>query len=219
LLQIVGVGVVEESDEQSKKPKNGTAKMKRQRWSIGRALRVAGRTILQSGPGRRAKVRCPESTSGSDQPRALPHSLTPSENLAPLDNMKPLRIEHIGVCVTDPVGMARWYESALGFQIRFSAEDTDKAVAFVADSTGNVVLELGRVPGVEPLVQHTTQPLQFHIAFESEDPDADAKRLVEHGAVFVEVCTVRCDGDRVLILRDPWGHTIQLVRRARGIAS
>jgi len=130
--------------------------------------------------------------------------------------MKPLRIEHVGVLVTDPVGMARWYESALGFEVRVAAEGTDKAVAFLADCTGNVVLEFGRVPGGEPLVQHTTQPLQFHIAFESEDPDEDAKRLIEHGASFIEVCTVRCAGDRVLLLRDPWGHTIQLVRRAKG---
>ena len=45
------------------------------------------------------------------------------------------RIEHIGLCVSDPVAMAEWYQRVLGFNIVFSGADQEKAVAFVTDGS------------------------------------------------------------------------------------
>ena len=42
-------------------------------------------------------------------------------------------IEHIGICVENPIEMANWYHEVLGFNIQFSAEDEEKAVAFFRD--------------------------------------------------------------------------------------
>jgi catechol 2,3-dioxygenase-like lactoylglutathione lyase family enzyme len=122
-------------------------------------------------------------------------------------------IEHIGIAVRDPVKMAKWYQEVLGFKIRFSAEDDEKAVAFLTDSSGRVLLELGKLPGVLPLTEGLTHPLQLHIALKSADPDNDAEYLVSKGASFIEKCPIKRRGENLIVLRDPWGNTLQLAKR------
>jgi catechol 2,3-dioxygenase-like lactoylglutathione lyase family enzyme len=125
------------------------------------------------------------------------------------------QIEHIGFSVRSPIEMAQWYERVLGFRIAFSAHDAKKAVAFVEDSSGHSVLELGQLPGIEPLCDVSTHPLQFHIALASDDPQQDADYLVRNGASFIEECTIKRPGEQLLLLKDPWGNSIQLARRSR----
>jgi hypothetical protein len=50
-----------------------------------------------------------------------------------LSAMKKFEIEHIGISVKEPVKMANWYQETLGFDIKFSAEDDEKAVAFITE--------------------------------------------------------------------------------------
>ena len=52
-------------------------------------------------------------------------------------------IEHIGICVSHPIEMAKWYKEVLGFEIKFSGEDSEKAVAFITDADNKFMLELG----------------------------------------------------------------------------
>jgi catechol-2,3-dioxygenase len=130
-----------------------------------------------------------------------------------MDDMKKYEIEHIGICVEKPVEIANWYRDALGFNIKFSAEDEEKGVAFVTDGSDKVMLELGRVPNVLPLTKGLSHHLQFHIALRSEDPDGDAEYLVSRGAKFIEKCPIKRPGENLIVLSDPWGNTIQLVKR------
>ena len=123
-------------------------------------------------------------------------------------------LEHIGILVKDPIAMAEWYVRVLGFKVTFSARDEEKAVAFLADRTGGLMLELGKLPGLTPTSDVLSHPLQFHIALHSDDPDAEAQYLIENGAVFIEECPVKRPGERLLLFRDPWGHTLQLAKRA-----
>jgi catechol 2,3-dioxygenase-like lactoylglutathione lyase family enzyme len=127
--------------------------------------------------------------------------------------MKKYEIEHIGITVTEPVEMANWYQDVLGFKIVFSGQDKEKGVAFLTDSSGKVMLEFGRVPNVSPLSDKTDHHLQLHIALKSEDPDEEAKYLVSKGATFIEKSPVTLPGDNLIVLRDPWGNTIQLSKR------
>lgn len=122
-------------------------------------------------------------------------------------------IEHIGIAVRDPVKMAKWYQEALGFKIRFSAEDDEKAVAFLTDSGGRVLLELGKLPGILPLAVGLSHHLQLHIALQSADPERDAEYLVSMGASFIESCPIKRPGDNLIVLSDPWGNTLQLAKR------
>lgn len=64
----------------------------------------------------------------------------------------------------------------------FSAEDGEKAVAFLTDGGGRVMLELERLPDVPPLADGLSHHLQLHIALKSDDPEKDAKYLVSMGS-------------------------------------
>jgi uncharacterized glyoxalase superfamily protein PhnB len=58
-------------------------------------------------------------------------------------------------------------------------------------------------------------PAQFHLAFVSEDVKADRDRLVAAGAKIAEDCFRTPAGDELVMLRDPWGIGLQLVKRAK----
>ena len=128
--------------------------------------------------------------------------------------MPVFNIEHIGLTVTDPVAMAEWYRDVLGFTIAFSGADDEKAVAFIIDAGGKIMLELGKLPGIAPLADRIDHHLQAHIALLSDDPLKDAAYLESKGATFIEKCPVTRPGELLVVLRDPWGITIQLVRRS-----
>ena len=127
--------------------------------------------------------------------------------------MKKYDIEHIGIAVEKPIEMANWYRDTLGFNIMFSAEDEEKGVAFLTDGSDRVMLELGKVPDVLPLTKGMSHHLQLHIALKSDDPDKEAEFLVSKGAKFIEKCPIRMPGENLIVLSDPWGNTIQLVKR------
>src|SRR5512138_2460935 len=124
-----------------------------------------------------------------------------------------LRIEHIGICVAAPISMGEWYRDHLGFQIVRSVGNDIDGVSFVVDDEGNTILELGRLPEGPPLEGQSLFPLQLHIAVACEDPAAEAERLCHTGAKLLgESPRNHYKGEKILI-RDPWGYTIQLVNR------
>ena len=122
-------------------------------------------------------------------------------------------IEHIGISVAAPLSMADWYCSYLGFKnIRTDGTESD-GVAFIVDDAGETVLELFKLPDLDPLPFHDFIPIQFHIAIDCGTPYEKAIALVEHGAEFIgEAPRNAYKGEKYLI-RDPWGTVIQLVDR------
>ncbi len=87
--------------------------------------------------------------------------------------------------------MARWYHKALGFNIKFSAQDEEKGIAFISDGSDSVMLELGKLPNVLSLTEAISHHLQFHIALTCQDPDKEASYLVSLGARFIEECPTK----------------------------
>lgn len=126
-------------------------------------------------------------------------------------------VEHIGIAVEKPIEMAKWYKDVLGFEIKFSGEDSEKAVAFITDADNKVMLELGKIPDVNPLHNSLSHHLQFHIALKSDDPDTDMKFLIQNGAKFIEKCPITRTDDYLVVLKDPWGNCIQLSKRGNQI--
>jgi catechol 2,3-dioxygenase-like lactoylglutathione lyase family enzyme len=109
--------------------------------------------------------------------------------------------------------MGEWYRDNLGFKILRRAGDDVDGVSFVVDGEGKTVLELGKLPEGPPLDGRSLLPLQLHIAVECEDPNAEAERLISAGAELLgESPRSSYKGEKILI-RDPWGYTIQLVNR------
>jgi glyoxylase I family protein len=76
------------------------------------------------------------------------------------------------------------------------------------------MMELYRNPRVAVPDYQAMDPLLVHIAFASEDPQRDRDRLVAAGASVVDDYTKTPAGDELVMLRDPWGIALQLVKRA-----
>jgi len=122
------------------------------------------------------------------------------------------RFEHIGINVPDAIAMARWYEENLYVTI-LKKMDSVPYTHFLGDSTGRVFLEIYTNKEAKIPDYNKQDPLIFHIAFETMDPEKMAKKLVEKGATMVE--KVQPDEKSVLIMmRDPWGIPLQLCKRS-----
>ena len=123
-------------------------------------------------------------------------------------------IEHIGLAVTAPHSMADWYIQHLGFTLRRGGGSDQDGVAFIADPSQEVMIELFRNPVTPAMTWDGLAPLTLHFALKSDDPLADAARLVAAGATFIERnARTPNPGDILILLHDPWGNVLQLVKR------
>ena len=77
------------------------------------------------------------------------------------------------------------------------------------------MLEIYRNPKVQAPDYATLDPLLLHLAFLSNEPGADRDRLVAAGAKVVDNLTMTEAGDEIVMLRDPWGLALQLIKRAK----
>ncbi len=118
-----------------------------------------------------------------------------------------MKLEHIGYNVQEPQKLMDWWCANLGFK--------QVHPAFIVDSTGAMAIEFYRNEQAPFVDWKSTSPLAMHIAFLSEDVDADAARLVAAGAELLE--TVHKDGFDMAMLRDPFGMAIQFVKRGTAI--
>jgi glyoxylase I family protein len=125
-----------------------------------------------------------------------------------------VKIEHFALQVLDPVAMAEWYVRHLGFTIARSGGEPSHA-RFLADSSRSVMLEIYRNPAASVPDYRKADPLLMHVAYGSDNPAADRDRLVQAGAVVVDELMIPPSGDAIVMLRDPWGVPIQLVKRAK----
>ena len=123
-----------------------------------------------------------------------------------------MRIEHFALQVADPVAAAKWYVEHLGFEVR-RAGGPPALTHFIADASGSVLLEIQNNPAVSTPDYRAMNPLLLHLAFESADIVADRDRLVAGGASVVDDVATIPSGDRILMLRDPWGLAVQVVQR------
>ena len=124
-----------------------------------------------------------------------------------------MEIEHVALNVSNPIEMADWYVQNLGMTITLK-KDSAPHTRFLADSTGSVMLEIYTHPPDQIPAYSEMDPFVLHIAFEAKDPDAAKGSLVAAGAQFVSESHLE-DGSRLVMLRDPWGLAIQLVKRAK----
>ncbi|NUQ66583.1 MAG: VOC family protein [Pirellulales bacterium] len=124
-----------------------------------------------------------------------------------------MHIEHIGYMVSDPPAVAEWYIEHLGFRVRRKL-DASPHTRFLADASGRVMIEIYNNPRATVPDYATLDPLVLHLAFTVDDVDAARQRLIEAGATPLGQPETIDTGDRLAMLRDPWGFPIQLCRRA-----
>jgi len=123
-----------------------------------------------------------------------------------------MKIEHLAVNVEDPLSMARWYVEHLGFTVRRRIMEAPWA-HFLADDSGTVMLEIYGNTSVPLPDYRMMHPGSLHLALVSENVEADVERLCAAGAAREGEVQNLPNGDSMTFLRDPWGLTLQLVRR------
>jgi len=119
--------------------------------------------------------------------------------------------EHVGLNVPDHQSAAAWYQRHLGMTV--ARELPDGGAIFLADSTGRVVLELYHNPAAPDLDLGSLQPLMLHFAFLVDDVSRRAGELEANGCRIADPIKTTPAGDEMVILRDPFGLNIQLIRR------
>lgn len=129
-----------------------------------------------------------------------------------------MRIEHLGCNVANPVAAAAWYTAHLGFTVRRKL-DAPPWTHFLADASGRVMIEIYNNPQAEVPNYRQMNPLTLHLAFSVDDVAATRDRLLSAGATLADALTVTPAGDQLVMLRDPWGLAIQLVKRAKAMVS
>ena len=122
-----------------------------------------------------------------------------------------MKIEHFAVNVSNPIEMAEWYVKNLGLQVVRKLE-VKPFTHFLADDSGNVMIEIYNNPPEQVPEYSKMHPLLLHLAFVSEDPEKDKIKLQKVGAQFVEEVKPQ-DGSRLIMMRDPWGLSIQFCKR------
>jgi glyoxylase I family protein len=123
-----------------------------------------------------------------------------------------MQIEHVAWQVKDPVALAEWYTQHLGFQV-VRKVNGPALTHFLADASGRVIIEIYCNPAASIPEYPTQSPLILHLAFTVPNIVETRDRLLKAGATLAEDIVTTPDGDNLVMLRDPWGFPIQLVKR------
>ena len=124
-----------------------------------------------------------------------------------------MKIEHFALQVPDPAAMADWYVKHLGLTVARMGGPPGHG-RFLMDTGGGVLFEIYRNPRVAVPDYSAVNPLLMHLALLSENPAVDRDRLVAAGAQVADPISTNEQGDQLLMLRDPWGLPLQLIKRA-----
>ncbi|MCR9293235.1 MAG: VOC family protein [bacterium] len=125
-----------------------------------------------------------------------------------------MQMEHFAINADDPAAMAKWYCEHLGMRVvREGPEPV--CMRFLADASGRTVMEIYCNPPDQVPDYAAMNPLLLHLAFVTSDVEATVARLVQAGARPEGEISVTPDGDRIAMLRDPWGFCIQFCKRAK----
>jgi len=123
-----------------------------------------------------------------------------------------MRVEHVAFNVEDPLEMARWYVEHLGFEVKRRVMQAPWA-HFLVDSSGSTMIEIYGNRDVPTSDYHNMHPGTLHMAFVSDDIQTDIDRLTAAGAKLEGGIADLPGGDTMAFVRDPWGLTLQLVKR------
>ncbi len=122
------------------------------------------------------------------------------------------RFEHLAVNAPEPKKMAEWYTANLGFRIVRSSPAPNYS-AFIVDSAGHMMFEIYHKADQPMLDPGTIHYQALHFALAGNDILALMNRLLAAGATMAEAPKTTPSGDKVLMMRDPWGLPLQLVQR------
>jgi glyoxylase I family protein len=135
------------------------------------------------------------------------------QRVKPFLQAKGLYAEHYALNVPDSRAKAKWLVDNLGMVVMTEGKAPSYGM-LVADAGKNLMLELYHNAKAPDLVFGDINHNATHLAFMVPDITAAKAQLVGAGATVVEDILKTPGGDFVLMLRDPWGEPLQLVKRA-----
>ena len=126
----------------------------------------------------------------------------------------PMHLEHLGLNHPDPVAAAAWFCQNLDMTVarKFGPPQHGH---FLADARGTMMLEFYFNADVAVPDYAKLAPFSFHIAFHVDDVPAIRARLLKAGATPEGEVNTNGDGDKITIVRDPWGICLQFVQRTK----
>jgi glyoxylase I family protein len=122
-----------------------------------------------------------------------------------------MKFEHFALNVPDAKATALWYVTHLGLRVARTRNDAP-FTSFLADDTGRVIFEVYSNTAAPYPDYSAAHPLCFHVAFVADDPVAVRATLVAAGGSPAYEETLP-DGSLLIMVRDPWGIPLQLVKR------
>ena len=125
-----------------------------------------------------------------------------------------MKIEHFAYQVAEPPAVTDWYCEHLGFSVKRAGNDVAQTY-FLADESGQVMIEIYANPAIEVPPYRDMNPLTLHLAFVCDDIPQTIERLQQVGATIAVETMITPIGDELVMLRDPWGMAIQLCNRAQ----
>jgi glyoxylase I family protein len=125
-----------------------------------------------------------------------------------------MKIEHFAINVPDPLSTARWYVENLGFTVKRRMIDPPYG-HFLADDSGTVMVEIYCRSDAAVPDYANQHPGVLHLALISKDVEADVARLERAGGALWGQIDRQSNGDVLAFVKDPWGFTLQLVKRGQ----
>lgn len=123
-----------------------------------------------------------------------------------------MNFEHFALNVSNPVEQAKWYEKYCEMKIVKSLHQYP-FTHFLADESRTIVMEIYS-NNLSPIPDYSNMnPLQFHFAFAVENIIDAKEKLLTAGASLIEEINLE-DGSQVIMLKDPFGLSFQLCKRA-----
>lgn len=129
-----------------------------------------------------------------------------------------MNIEHIALNIKNPQQMAAWYRDNLGFKI-LQSMDISPFAHFILDASGHIMLEIFKLPNKKIPNYKSLDPAIFHIGFSVDNIEKTLNHLTKRGATVVEKLITNSAGNKVAMLKDPWGLSIQLIKRVKKLTT
>ena len=126
-----------------------------------------------------------------------------------------MKLEHVAFMMADPIAAAEWYVRNLGMEVVRGTREPP-CTHFIADEARTVMFEIYCNPAAKVPDYAAQHPLVFHLAFKCEDVAKKRDELVAAGATLVTDVDPS-SADELVMLRDPWGVPLQLVKRVEGM--
>jgi glyoxylase I family protein len=132
----------------------------------------------------------------------------------PMLKFSEFRPEHAALNVAEPVKAAEWFVDNFGMKIiRQSGAPT--FTTFISDNNENYMIELFHNSTAPVLNLNDVNYNSLHFAFTVNNIELVKEKLIKAGATLAEDIKTTQSGDKVLMLRAPWGQPLQFVLRQK----